>query len=210
MKLSVKGVKKGFGGKKVLKGVDLEVDDGEVACITGPNGAGKSTLIRVLSTLLPPDEGEITVEGENPLRNPRPFRKRLGVLLHEPMLYGQLTARENLRYVSRIYMIEKGEEKVEEWLEKVGLTLFADERVDEFSEGMRRRLDVARAMIHSPNLLLLDEPFASLDRDGVEMLIELVQGHLSRGGSAVITSHMSWLLERISSHTFSLSEGRLI
>ena len=210
MKLSVKGVKKGFGGKKVLKGVDLEVNDGEVACITGPNGAGKSTLIRVLSTLLPPDEGEITVEGENPLRNPRPFRKRLGVLLHEPMLYGQLTARENLRYVSRIYMIEKGEEKVEEWLEKVGLTLFADERVDEFSEGMRRRLDVARAMIHSPNLLLLDEPFASLDRDGVEMLIELVQGHLSRGGSAVITSHMSWLLERISSHTFSLSEGRLI
>ena len=209
MRLSVRGLRKSFGNKEILKGVDLDVADGEVLCITGPNGAGKSTLLRILSTLLRPDEGEIVMEGKDLLKDPRPFRRRMGVLLHEPMLYRQLTARENLRYVSRIYGIENGDEKIEGWLKRVRLIHFADERVGDFSEGMRQRLAVARAMIHSPDLLLLDEPFASLDRDGVEMLIELIRGHLSRGGSAVVTSHMSWLLERISSHTFRLSEGRL-
>lgn len=209
MRISIRGVRKSFGSKEVLRGVDLEVENGEVACITGPNGAGKSTLLRILSTLLSPDEGEIRMDGEDPFRNPRPFRRRMGVLLHEPMLYGQLTARENLRYISRIYGIEKGERRVEEWLERVGLSYFADERVDEFSEGMRQRLAVARAMIHSPDLLLLDEPFASLDRDGVEMLIGLIRDHLSLGGSAVITSHMRWLLEGISPLILSLSGGKL-
>ena len=209
MRLSVRGLRKSFGNKEILKGVDLDVVDGEVLCITGPNGAGKTTLIKILSTLLRPDEGEIVMEGEDPFKNPRPFRRRIGVLSHDPMLYRQLTARENLRYVSRIYGIENGDEKVEGWLKRVGLIHFADERVGDFSEGMRQRLAVARAMIHSPDLLLLDEPFASLDRDGVEMLIELIRDHLSRGGSAVVTSHMNWLLERITPNPLSLSGGKL-
>lgn len=208
MKVQARGLRKSFGNKPVLRGVDLEFERGEVVCITGPNGSGKSTLIKILSTLLRPDEGRMAIEGEDPFKNPRPFRRRMGVLLHEPMLYDQLTARENLRYVSRIYRIEDGDERVEGWLRRVGLIHFADERVSDFSEGMRQRLAIARTMIHSPDLLLLDEPFSSLDRNGVEMLIELIEEHLSREGSAVITSHMTWLLEKLSPTVLMLSGGR--
>jgi len=209
MRVQARELRKSFGNKPVLRGVNLEFSSGEVICITGANGSGKSTLIKVLSTLLRPDRGEILINGEEAFKNPRPLRKRMGVLLHEPMLYDQLTARENLRYVSHIYKTNGGGKKIELWLERTGLTRFADERVRDFSEGMRQRLAVARAMIHSSELLLLDEPFASLDQAGIEMLIGLIEEHLSRGGSAVVTLHTSGLLEKLSTHVFHLSEGRL-
>lgn len=200
---------KSFGRRRVLRGVNLELGPGEIICITGPNGSGKSTLIKILSTLLRPDQGEFLINGKEAFENPRLLRQRMGVLLHEPMLYSRLTARENLRYVSRIYRIQKNSEKVELWLERTGLIHFADERIEDFSEGMRQRLAVARAMMHSSELLLLDEPFASLDQAGIEMLIGLVEEHLSREGSAVVTSHMNRLLEKLSPHVLCISEGRL-
>ncbi|RKY02929.1 heme ABC exporter ATP-binding protein CcmA [Candidatus Poribacteria bacterium] len=208
MKLSVRDLGKSFGRKVVLRGVDLELEKGQAVCITGPNGAGKSTLIKILSTLLRPDRGEIRMDGENPFENPRIFRRRMGVVLHEPMLYPQLTARENLEYVCRIYGVDG--KKAEEWLERVGLSEFAEERVEHLSEGMKQRLAIGRAMIHSPELLLLDEPFASLDARGVEMVIGLITEQVSRGGAAVITSHMSGLLEGVVSRTFQLQDGRLV
>ena len=186
----------------------MELEKGQAVCITGPNGAGKSTLIKILSTLLRPDRGEIRMDGENPFENPRIFRRRMGVVLHEPMLYPQLTARENLEYVCRIYGVDG--KKAEEWLERVGLSEFAEERVEHLSEGMKQRLAIGRAMIHSPELLLLDEPFASLDARGVEMVIGLITEQVSRGGAAVITSHMSGLLEGVVSRTFQLQDGRLV
>jgi len=208
MKLSVRDLGKSFGRKVVLRGVDLELEKGQAVCITGPNGAGKSTLIKILSTLLRPDRGEIRIDGENPFENPRIFRRRMGVVLHEPMLYPQLTARENLEYVCRIYGVDG--KKAQEWLERVGLSEFAEERVEHLSEGMKQRLAIGRAMIHSPELLLLDEPFASLDARGVEMVIGLITEQVSRGGAAVITSHMSGLLEGVVSRTFQLQDGRLV
>lgn len=207
MRLSVRGVKKRFGHREVLSGVDLEVDRGEAVCITGPNGAGKSTLIRILSTLLRPDGGEVRVEGRDPFENPRSFRRRIGVVLHEPMLYPQLTARENLKYICKIYGVEAS--RAEEWLKKVGLFEFADERVERFSEGMKQRLAIGRAMIHSPDLMLLDEPFASLDEEGIGMVIELLREHLRRGGAAVLTSPTSGPLEGVVSRTLKLEGGRL-
>lgn len=209
MKIQTKKLRKSFGRKSVLRDVNLELSPGEVICITGPNGSGKSTLIKILSTLLRPDRGEFLINGKEAFKNPRILRKQMGVLLHKPMLYEQLTARENLKYVSRIYRIEGDNRKVGLWLERVGLTHFADERIEDFSEGMRQRLAIARAMMHTSELLLLDEPFSSLDQAGIEMMTELVEEHLSRGSSAVITSHMSRLLERLSSHVLCISEGRL-
>lgn len=209
MNIRTTNLTKSFGCKPVLTGINLQVGPGRALGITGPNGSGKSTLIRILCALLAPDAGEFTVDGVDPFSAPRRFRRRVGGLLHERMIYERLTARENLTYVHRLYGLRECDCDPDAWLERVGLSDSADRRVEDFSQGMKQRLALARALMHDSDLLLLDEPFASLDSDGVDMLAELLQERIAAGAAAVITSHQGELLARVASEVRSIRGGEL-
>ena len=154
-----------FGEKRVLRGLDLDVAPGDFLLVTGPNGSGKSTLLGLLAGLLAPTEGELTVELA---------RGRIGYLAHEPLVYRELTALENLDLYGRLYRIPERREWIGMVLERFGLWDARHERVDSFSRGMTQRLALCRTLLHEPRLLLLDEPYSSLDADAARIVDDLV------------------------------------
>ena len=159
--LRLEGLVRNYGERAALSGVSLSLDAGKTLVVFGPNGAGKTTLLRVLATLLRPHAGEVRVLGSNLPEDAWAARGRIGLLGHEPLLYRELTARENLRFHARLHGV--GEERVEEMLAAVALTDRSDEPLKTLSRGMVQRVAVARATLHDPELLLLDEPWANLD-----------------------------------------------
>ena len=171
-RLAVDGLSKRFGQFDALRAVDLEVRDGEFLGLFGPNGAGKSTLIRLLSTLATPTEGTVRLDGEPLGEASETVRARLGVVTHDTMLYDDLTARENLRLHARLHGVDTA--RCEALLDRVGLAHRASERPDAFSHGMRKRLSFARALLHDPDVLLLDEPYAGLDQRAAATLSEVL------------------------------------
>ena len=196
-----------FGAARVLRDVDLRVEAGERVAVFGPNGAGKSTLLRVLATLIRPSAGSVRVLGLDPRRDLLAVRRRIGVVAHRTYLDDQLTAAENLRYYGRLYDVPALERRIAELLERVGLRRRADDRVRVFSRGMQQRLALARALLHDPDLLLLDEPDTGLDADGVALLAQAVD----RPGRAVfLTSHHPERALRIASRAITIVEGRLV
>ncbi|UGS39242.1 heme ABC exporter ATP-binding protein CcmA [Capillimicrobium parvum] len=189
--IELDGVGRSYGERAALAGVSLTLEAGRTLVIFGPNGAGKSTLLRVLATLLRPTAGTVRVLGEPLPDQAWAVRGRIGLLGHDPLLYRQLSARENLRYHARLHSVP--ETRVAEMLDAIGLARRADEPVALLSRGMVQRVAVARAVLHDPDLLLLDEPRANLDPAAAELLEPLLRGTSEgRGGRArtrVITSH---------------------
>jgi ABC-type multidrug transport system ATPase subunit len=183
--IELRGVERRFGERTALRDVSVEVPAGATLAVLGRNGAGKSTLLRILATLLRPHAGEISVFGESLPRRAFAVRGRLGLLGHEPLLYSDLSGRENLRYHARLHGV--GLHRVEELLRSVDMDRRGDEPVRLLSRGMVQRLAVCRAVLHEPKLLLLDEPRANLD-PGAGELIEPLIGRAS-GCTRVITSH---------------------
>jgi heme exporter protein A len=171
--IEVERLERRFGERRALRDVSVTVPAGTTLAVLGPNGAGKSTLLRVLAGLLRPHAGRVEVRG------------RVGLLGHDPLLYRELTPRENLRYHARLHGVAA--ERVEAVLEAVGLTARADDRVGELSRGLVQRAAAARAVLHDPDVLLLDEPYANLDPAGAARLEPLV-GRGS-GRTRVLTSH---------------------
>jgi heme exporter protein A len=165
--------------------VSFSLVAGETLVVLGPNGAGKTTLLRVLATLLRPHAGSVHVLGSELPGEAWKVRGQVGYLGHEPLLYRTLTARENLLFNARLHGV--GEERVDELLEAVGLARRANDRVDEFSRGMRQRLAAARAVLHDPPLLLLDEPMSAIDPGAVSLLEPLI-GRAS-GRTRVLVTH---------------------
>ena len=180
-----RGITKSYGRVRVLAGVDLEVRKGDRYVLFGPNGSGKTTLVKVLSTLMRPDSGTLELFGAPLGDDPRPARARIGVLSHEPYLYGELTAWENLDFYARLYGIRDRTDLVKASLREFGLLHRAHDRAGTLSQGMRQRLGLARALLHNPELVLLDEPYAGLDLAAQEMLSELVV-RMSKGGRTVL------------------------
>jgi heme exporter protein A len=174
-----------FGERTVLRKLSLSVPDGATLVVLGRNGAGKSTLLRILATLLRPHSGTVKLFGEELPRRSWAVRGRIGLLGHEPLLYRDLTGRENLRYHARLHSIE--ESRIDEVLDGVGMRERADDPVRSMSRGMVQRMAVARAVLHRPQLLLLDEPRSNLDPAAGE-LVEPLIGRAS-GVTRVITSH---------------------
>jgi len=174
-----------YGEREALSDVSLSLEPGRTLVVFGPNGAGKSTLLRVLATLLRPHEGSVRVFGRSLPREAWAVRGRVGLLGHEPLLYRELTARENLRFHARLHNV--GEARVEELLEAVAMTERAAEPLRTLSRGMVQRVAVARAVLHGPELLLLDEPRANLDPAAVELVEPLIGA--SSGLTRVIASH---------------------
>ena len=152
---------KRFGDKRVLRGVDLDIEDGAFAVVTGPNGSGKTTLLRLCAGLMLPSEGELDVDVT---------RAAVGFLAHEPLVYRELTALENLELYGRLYRVPERRERIGMLLERFGLWDVRRERVGSYSRGMTQRLALCRVLLHEPDLLVLDEPYSALDEAGAELL----------------------------------------
>ncbi len=183
------GLRRVYGERAALAGVDLEVAAGQSLVVLGPNGAGKTTLLRILATLLRPTGGEVRVLGCALPGEAWKLRGKIGYLGHEPLLYRDLTGRENLRFHAKLHGIvgERAEARIEELLGAVKLSHRGDERTHEFSAGMRQRLAICRCVLHEPELLLLDEPDSNLDIEGREIARGLIGPGL--GQTRVVVTH---------------------
>jgi heme exporter protein A len=168
--IEVRHLVKTFGVKPVLRGLDFNVDPGEFVALLGPNGAGKTTFLRILATLSRPKMGEVRVAGYSLPAQAAAVRQRLGVVSHQPLLYGDLNAEENLQFYARMYALVDFESRVKNVLKMVGLYRRRRDLVREFSRGMQQRLAIARAILHDPQILLFDEPHTGLDQDASAML----------------------------------------
>jgi len=187
--LRLTGLRRDYGERTVLAGIEVELAAGASLVVLGPNGAGKTTLLRILATLLRPSGGEATVLGCGLPSEAWKLRGRIGYLGHEPLLYRDLSGRENLRFQARLQGLasEAAESRIEELLRAVAMERRADERVAELSAGMRQRLSICRCVLHEPELLLLDEPDSNLDTEGRELARALIGSHPGR--SRVIVTH---------------------
>jgi ABC-type multidrug transport system ATPase subunit len=165
--IRARALQKRYGAKRVLRGLDVDVARGDFVVVTGPNGSGKTTLLRLLAGLAAPSGGELVVDAQ---------REQVGFLAHEPLVYRELTALENLRMYARLYRV-RDPERIGMLLERFGLWDARDERVGDFSRGMEQRVALCRALLHSPSLLLLDEPFNGLDTDGAALLDRELAGY---------------------------------
>ncbi len=172
--IALRGLTKAFGSKVALRGVNLTVMPGESLVIFGPNGAGKSTLIRILCALSRPTGGVVQIGGLDLQTHADGIRKYLGVVSHAPLLYDSLTAEENLQFFGQLYGMTAPEARIAEMLERVGLLSRRKDLVRNFSRGMVQRLAIARALLHDPEILLLDEPDTGLDPQAAEMLHRLL------------------------------------
>ncbi|HEU4598835.1 MAG TPA: ABC transporter ATP-binding protein [Solirubrobacterales bacterium] len=187
--IAVAALRRDYGDRPALDGVAFEVDRGDTLVVLGPNGAGKTTLLRILATLLRPSGGSVRVLGCSLPDEAWKLRGRIGYLGHEPLLYRDLSGRENLRFQARLYGIggDAAEGRIEELLRAVGMERRADERVAELSAGMRQRLSICRCLLHEPELLLLDEPDSNLDAGGRELAHELIGSREDR--TRVVVTH---------------------
>jgi heme exporter protein A len=185
-------IEKRFGDKRVLKGIDLDVAAGDFLLVTGPNGAGKTTLLRLLAGLYAPSAGELEVAAE---------RGRIGFVAHEPLVYRELTALENLDLFGRLYRVPERRERIGMLLERFGLWDARAERAGTFSRGMLQRLALCRALLHDPELLLLDEPFAGLDDQGGD----LVADELTAPRTVVVAAHRPARLESLATARLALA-----
>ncbi len=180
---------KSFGARTALAGVDLSIGEGEFVTLVGPNGAGKTTLLRILATLSHPTSGVVRIDGLDANRKGEIVRRLIGFLSHRTLLYDDLTAEQNLRFYARLYNVSEETPRIADLLERVGLGARQHDRVQTFSRGMKQRLSVARAVLHQPSVLLLDEPYTGLDPQAVETLTDLLLELAGEGRAILLTTH---------------------
>lgn len=189
--ISIAGLSKSFGRRKALNNIDLEVGKGELVAIFGPNGAGKTTLLKIMSTIIEPTKGNVLINGINIKKNPSEIRGMIGAISHETYLYDELTARENLIFFARMYGIEKNniDSRVDDILKSVNLLQRSDERAGSFSRGMKQRLSIARAFLHQPSILLMDEPYTGLDQHAAANFERVLMGTGNSDVTRIMITH---------------------
>jgi heme exporter protein A len=208
--IEVKRLVKRFGMKTVLHGLDFEVHPGEFVALLGPNGAGKTTFLRILASLSQPSLGEVWIGGHRLPQQAAAVRARLGVVSHVPLLYGDLTAEENLHFYGRLYGVPRLENRVTEVLEMIGLASRRRDLVRTFSRGMQQRLAIGRAVLHDPEVMLFDEPHTGLDQDASGMLDHVLHSVAAQGRTVVMTSHDLVRAEALATRFDILSRGRIV
>lgn len=187
--LEIQGLKKNFGFKPILRGIDLELYRGQCLALMGANGTGKTTFLRILAGLTKPSAGKVRVNGLDSVQDAQQVRSLVGFVAHQPYLYEELTALENLLFFGKMYAVSNAGERAIYLLRRVGLEKKARERVTTLSRGQVQRLSLARALLHTPQLLLLDEPDTGLDQEGHELIEAVLAEHIAQGGTALFTTH---------------------
>lgn len=180
---------KAIGEKMILRGINLHIKEGETVAIIGPNGAGKSTWLKIAAGLMKPTGGEVLIQGKPLKKDEYEQQEMIGYLGHLSFLYDHLTPIENLKFFAKLYQVKQADEKIKELLEEVGLTFFRNEPVRSFSRGMVQRLAIARAILHDPKILLLDEPHTGLDQQAIEILNRVILRLKDKGVTTVMVTH---------------------
>lgn len=207
--IRVENLSKNYGNRLVLQGIQLKVRAGECVGLLGPNGSGKTTLIKILATLIPPSSGEIHLMGQNAQIQKEKIRSKMGVLTHSTFLYENLTALENLLFYGRLYQIPHLQEKTIELLGTFGLKNRAKDQVRHFSRGMKQRLALARVFLHEPKILLLDEPFAGLDKQGIQDLRRMLQEAKQKKCAIFLTTHQTSEIEDVVDRWLKLEQKQV-
>ena len=205
----VEGLTRVFGRRDVLRDVSFTVERGGFVALFGPNGAGKTTTLRVLATLLAPTSGSVRIAGHSLTDDPTPLRRTIGLISHSPLLYRDLTAYENLRFYADMYGIEDRGQRITELLDRVELAHRRYDIVRTFSKGMLQRLAIARALLHRPRVLLLDEPHSGLDPHAVDILDGLLAEIRAEHTFVMVTHHIQKGLE-LASQVLILDGGRIV
>ncbi|HLW76116.1 MAG TPA: heme ABC exporter ATP-binding protein CcmA [Bryobacteraceae bacterium] len=205
--LDLAGVYKYYGDFPALRDVGFRVSRGSTVAVLGRNGAGKTTLLRIVAGLSKPSQGTVRVFGEGVRQDAA--RSRIGVLGHGISLYDELTAMENLTLFARLYAIEDARDRAGHWLERVGLDRVRDGLVRELSRGMRQRLAVARAFLHSPDLLLFDEPFTALDDRAIDLLQSLLADAHAQGRTILMSTHQLAEALQLATHVALIRRGQV-
>ena len=208
--IEVKKLVKRFGLKTVLKGMGFSAEPGEFIGLLGPNGAGKTTFLRILASLSRQTLGMVKVAGFHLPQQAAGVRANLGVLSHQPLLYGDLTGEENLQFYGKMYSVENLDARILEVLDLVDLTTRRKDLVRTYSRGMAQRLAIARAVIHDPSILLLDEPYTGLDQDASAMLDAVLKQIAAQGRTVVMTSHDLVRSAELGTRFDVLSRGKII
>jgi heme exporter protein A len=208
--LRVDHVYKRFGTRVALRDASLALEAGEAVAVLGANGAGKTTLLRTLATLARPTRGRVEAFGVDAWTARREVRERLGVVAHQPYVYPELTCRENLRFFAAMFHLTNPEDAVATALERVGLTQRAGDRAAALSRGLLQRLNLARAILHAPAVLILDEPDTGLDAPGRAVLGAIVRSQIAQGGSVVFTSHALELALDLATRVVVVVDGGIV
>jgi heme exporter protein A len=187
--IRVRKLTKAFGHLTALRGVDLELAEGEFLTLFGPNGAGKTTLIRILASLARPSSGTVHIRGQDLGKEATAVRRQIGLISHQPLLYGDLTADENLRFFAQLYDLPDAAARINAVLEQVGLVSRRRDPVRTYSRGMVQRLSIARAVLHDPAIMLLDEPYTGLDLQAADMLRGVLQELAASNRTVILTTH---------------------
>lgn len=208
----VRGIRKNFGKLKALDGIDLTVPRSSVVAVLGPNGAGKTTLVRIITTLLQPDEGEVVVAGCDVVRDPAAVRRNIGLAGQYPAVDDILTGKENLEMVGRLYHMGRTDARLRarELLERFDLTQAANRRVKTYSGGMRRRLDLAASIVSKPPLVLLDEPTTGLDPRSRIVMWEIIEDLVKSGTTVFLSTQYLEEADRLADRIAVLNKGRII
>jgi len=206
--IEVEDLNKSYGRLRVLKGVSLEIAEGESFALLGPNGAGKTTLIKIITTLIKPEGGKVRVQGIDALEEPSSVKGLFGLVSHHNYLYEELTAWENLEFYSQIY--GSREEQAYALLEEVGLSQREDSLVSTFSRGMKQRLSIARALLHNPQILILDEPTTGLDLNSKRWFYSTVNKKIGEGRTVLLTTHAIEEAEKLCTRAGIMLDGSLV
>lgn len=211
--LEARQINKSFKKFQAVKDLSLHLDEGESVGLLGPNGAGKSTTISVLSTLMQADSGSLIYKGEDCFKNPKPLRQALGLVPQEIALYPELSAYENLKFFGKIYQL-KGtelEDKIQSILEDIGLKDRQKDRVENFSGGMKRRLNIGVALIQAPQVLVMDEPTVGIDPQSRSHILDMVKRlNQSQGMTVLYTSHYMEEVEKLCDRVYIMDHGEVI
>ena len=203
--ITVSNVIKQFGRFAALRSVTAEFDAGRFHAILGDNGAGKTTLLRALAGLANPTVGEISILG----KTPREACRDLGYMAHPSLLYDEMSGIENLRYFAQLYGIE-GDEKCERAIRAVGLDPELARGIGQYSQGMRQRMSLARAILHDPRILLLDEPFSNVDVHSAREMVGLLRGMRDAGKTIFVVTHQAMLLEGVADEFIWMEAGQIV
>jgi ABC-2 type transport system ATP-binding protein len=210
--LEVKGITKSYGKLTAITDVSFRADPGETIGLLGPNGAGKTTTVSIIAGLLSPDSGEVLIEGQQVKSDTDPVKLRIGLVPQEMALYDQLTARENLTFFAALYSLagEKAKRAIDDVLNLVALSDRAGDKVGTFSGGMKRRLNMAAALLHDPQILLLDEPTVGVDPQSRNAIFENLEALKKRGKTLIYTTHYMEEAERLCDRIVIVDHGRVI